>query len=129
MSPTTYIRAFRLFRQYFYEPLLEKGLLTKEERFQAFPNLLAMLDMHRVFNKALEETKEKDGYIVKAIGGILLSRVSGRARQAMVGAPEFSIFNPVRPAVAVSQSWTSEGFFPDFGFVLFGKQTRTKNNK
>ena len=40
-----------------------------------FPNLIEILNLHRELNTAFMKLKEQDGYVVKAIGDTLLSRV------------------------------------------------------
>nr|CAB3261906.1 uncharacterized protein LOC100177579 [Phallusia mammillata] len=76
-----HVRDLKILEKVFYEPMKKQGLMKEEEIFQAFPNLQAVLEIHRVFNKSLqeakEEAKERGSYIVKNIGDILLSRFDG----------------------------------------------------
>lgn len=71
----THVRVLKVLKHLFHLPMLEAGILSKEQSEMLFPNIEQILEIHTTFNQAMKKRREEEPLVIR-VGDLLVNMVS-----------------------------------------------------
>ncbi|XP_053908655.1 rho guanine nucleotide exchange factor 1 isoform X2 [Cuculus canorus] len=77
LTEHAHVRMLRVLLELFYQPMLREGFFDEQELANIFPSLEDLVEVHTLFLDSLKRLREESGYVIAAIGDVLLARFEG----------------------------------------------------
>ncbi|XP_042870463.1 rho guanine nucleotide exchange factor 11-like isoform X4 [Penaeus japonicus] len=72
----THVRVLKVLKHLFHLPMLEAGILSKEQSEMLFPNIDQILEIHTTFNQAMKKRREEEPLVLR-VGDLLVNMFDG----------------------------------------------------
>ncbi|XP_047501020.1 rho guanine nucleotide exchange factor 11-like [Penaeus chinensis] len=72
----THVRVLKVLKHLFHLPMLEAGILSKEQSEMLFPNIDQILEIHTTFNQAMKKRREEEPLVIR-VGDLLVNMFDG----------------------------------------------------